>query len=87
MLETLRQIVQEVNSASGLEEALGVIVSRVRDAMGTEVCSVYLREPGSDRFVFSATQGLNPDLIGVASLVAGEGLVGTVAEREEPLYR
>ena len=85
MLETLRQIVQEVNSASDLKEALGVIVSRVRDAMGTEVCSVYLREPGSDRFVFSATEGLNQDQVGFASLVAGEGLVGTVAEREEPL--
>jgi len=85
MLETLRHIVQEVNAAAGLGEALDIIVRRVRDAMGTEVCSVYLRDPGSDRFVFRATEGLNPDLIDVASLAAGEGLVGTVAEREEPL--
>ena len=85
MLETLRQIVQEVNSAGGLEEALEIIVSQVRDAMGTEVCSVYLREPGGERFVFRATEGLNQAQVGVASLAAGEGLVGTVAEREEPL--
>lgn len=85
MLEVLRQIVQEVNSASTLEEALGIIVSRVRVAMGTEVCSVYLREEDGSRFVFSATEGLNQDQVGIASLAPGEGLVGTVAEREEPL--
>ena len=85
MLEVLRQIVQEVNSASSLQEALGIIVGRVRVAMGTEVCSVYLREEDGERFVFSATEGLNQDQVGIASLASGEGLVGTVAEREEPL--
>ena len=85
MLETLRQIVQEVNAASGLEDALGIIVRQVRVAMGTEVCSIYLREPGGERFIFRATEGLNQEQVGIASLAAGEGLVGTVAEREEPL--
>jgi phosphotransferase system enzyme I (PtsP) len=85
MLETLRQIVQEVNAATGLEDALQIIVRRVRDAMGTEVCSVYLRDPDGERFIFRATEGLNQDQVGVAGLDAGEGLVGTVAEREEPL--
>lgn len=85
MLETLRQIVQAVNSASSLDDALGIIVRQVRVAMGTEVCSIYLREPGGERFFFRATEGLNQDQVGVASLAAGEGLVGTVAEREEPL--
>ncbi len=85
MLETLRHIVQEVNASSGLEQALRIIVTRVRDAMGTQVCSVYLRDPGGERFIFRATEGLNQEQIGVASLAPGEGLVGTVAEREEPL--
>ncbi|QIB67605.1 phosphoenolpyruvate--protein phosphotransferase [Kineobactrum salinum] len=85
MLETLRNIVQEVNSAEGLNEALEIIVRRVRDAMGTEVCSVYMRDQTSGRLVFRATEGLNPAQIGMASLAPGEGLVGLVAEREEPL--
>ena len=33
MLETLRNIVQEVNAAAGLQEALEIIVKRVRKAM------------------------------------------------------
>ncbi len=85
MLEVLRHIVQEVNAASGLEEALEIIVRRVQKAMGTEVCSIYLRDPGGERFIFRATEGLNKDQVGLASLASGEGLVGTVAEREEPL--
>jgi len=85
MLETLRAIVQEVNAAENLDQALDIIVRRVRDAMDTEVCSVYMRDPLSDRLVFSATQGLNREQIGVASLAEGVGLVGLVAEREEPV--
>lgn len=85
MLNILRHITQEVNAANGLQDALEIIVRRVRDAMGTEVCSIYLRDPGEERFIFRATEGLNPEQVGIASLAAGEGLVGTVAEREEPL--
>ena len=40
MLDMLRAIVQEVNTAEDLDAALSIIVRRVRDAMGTEVCSV-----------------------------------------------
>ena len=85
MLEMLRAIVQEVNTAEDLTDALEIIVRRVRDAMGTEVCTVYMRDAKTGRFVFRATEGLNKEQIGNASLAAGEGLVGHVAEREEPL--
>ena len=85
MLETLRNVVQEVNAADGLAEALTIIVRRVREAMGTEVCSVYLIDETTGRLVFRATEGLNAEQVGLASLAPGEGLVGLVAEREEPL--
>ena len=85
MLETLRHIVQEVNAAGSLNEALQIIVRRVRDSLNTQVCSVYMRDPASGRYVFQATQGLNPEQVGIASLAAGDGLVGLVAERGEPV--
>ncbi len=85
MLETLRQIVQEVNAVEDLSEALEVIVRRVKVAMNTEVCSVYMRDPGSGRYVFRATRGLNREQLDEVSLAPGEGLVGLVAEREEPV--
>ena len=85
MLDILRNIVLKVNAAESLDEVLSIIVSRVRIAMGTEVCSVYIRDRHGERYRFRATEGLNTDQVGKASLARGEGLVGLVAEREEPL--
>ena len=76
MLEELRKIVQEVNAASDLQAALDIIVSRVRGAMGTEVCTVYLYDATKEQYIFRANEGLNQDLIGKVGLAKGEGLVG-----------
>ncbi|NIB42803.1 phosphoenolpyruvate--protein phosphotransferase [Pseudomaricurvus alkylphenolicus] len=84
MLNSLRSIVQEVNSARDLSSALGIIVRRVKAVMKTEVCSTYLRD-GTGQYVLMATDGLNPAAVGNVSLAAGEGLVGHVAQREEPI--
>ncbi len=85
MLSILRSLVQEVNSARDLQEALDIIVSRVQKAMGTEVCSVYLLEPGNNRYILMATEGLYRTAVGQVSLGYSEGLVGLVGSREEPL--
>ncbi|PYY68071.1 phosphoenolpyruvate--protein phosphotransferase [Pseudomonas jessenii] len=85
MLNTLRKIVQEVNSAKDLKAALGIIVLRVKEAMGSQVCSVYLLDPETNRFVLMATEGLNKRSIGKVSMAPNEGLVGLVGTREEPL--
>ncbi|WP_347331518.1 phosphoenolpyruvate--protein phosphotransferase [Marinimicrobium locisalis] len=84
MLNSLRSIVQEVNAARDLKTALAIIVSRVKTAMHTEVCSVYLRGPEGD-YVLMATEGLNTDAVGQVRLKADEGLVGRVVTREEPI--
>ncbi|MGA1735317.1 MAG: GAF domain-containing protein, partial [Pseudomonadales bacterium] len=85
MLDTLRSIVQEVNSAPDLDAVLGLIVARVHSSMGTEVCSVYLADSEDGRLRFMATEGLNRAMVGKLSLAPGEGLVGLVALRAEPL--
>ena len=85
MLNTLRRIVQEVNSARDLAAALDIIVQRVREAMGTEVCSVYLLNPEIGRYVLMATEGLNKDAVGAVTLGTSEGLIGYVGTREEPV--
>ncbi len=85
MLSVLRSIVQEVNSATDLREALEIIVHRVREAMNTEVCSIYLLDQEKNRYILMATRGLNPDAVGKISLGHSEGLVGLVGVREEPI--
>jgi len=85
LLDTLRRIVQEVNRAPDLSRALAIIVSRVKQAMVVDVCSVYLTDPESQRHVLMATDGYDPSAVGKVRLNFGEGLVGAVARREEML--
>ena len=85
MLDILRRIVQEVSSAPDLSDALKVVVARIREAMRTEVCSVYLFDPDSKRYVLMATEGLKQEAVGRVSLSSSQGLVGLVGSREEPI--
>ena len=85
MLNVLRKIVQEVNGAENLDSALAILVARVQAAMGTDVCSIFVLNHDTRRYILRATEGLNPDSVGKVSLSASEGLVGLVAVREEPI--
>lgn len=85
MLNILRRIVREVNSASNLDEALGIIVRRIKETMSVDVCSVYLIDKQRDDYVLLASDGLNRDAIGNVRMGRNEGLVGLVGERQEPL--
>ena len=85
MLETLRRIVQEVNNARDLAEALETIVRRVREAMRVDACSVYLLDSATHELLLMATEGLRPEAVGKVRLPMSIGIVGLVAERQEPL--
>ena len=85
MLDLLRRIIQEVNSARDLQSALNIIVQRVTRAMGTQVCSVYLLDESRERYIFMATEGLNKAAVGQVTIDLDKGLVGFVGERAEPV--
>jgi phosphotransferase system enzyme I (PtsP) len=85
MLASLRNIVQEVNSARSLGQVLSIIVKEVRSAMQAGVCSVYLFDESDQRYVLMASEGLRSESIGKVRLAMREGLVGLVAAKEEPL--
>jgi len=85
LLDTLRRIVQEVNRAPDLSRALDVIVTRVKQSMAVDVCSVYLVDNDARQYVMMATDGYSPSVIGQVRLEFGKGLVGEVVRREEPL--
>lgn len=85
MLEVLRRVIQEVNSARNLDAALATMVRRIRKAMRTDVCSFYLYDTEIKELVLMETIGLHSQAVGHVSLPVGDGLVGLVAEREEPL--
>src|SRR5690554_745788 len=83
MLESLRIIVQEVNQSKDIKTALSTITTSVCQVMDAEVCSIYLLDRESDRYVFMSTEGLNKKVEGKLSLARDEGLVGLTAQRAE----
>jgi phosphotransferase system, enzyme I, PtsP len=85
MLGELRGIVQEVNAAEKLQQALDIIVRRVRKALNTQVCSIYLLDKDINSHVLMASEGLKSEAVGRVSLAVGEGLVGLVAKHAEPI--
>jgi len=83
MLLTWRQIVREVNAAPNLQDALALMVRRVKDALPIDACCVYLTDARNGQYVLMASDGLNPAAIGQVRVGQQEGLVGLVGERRE----
>lgn len=85
MLNVLRNIIQEVSSARNLDQALGLIVQRVKQALSATVCSVYLVDEESADLVLMASDGLLSTAVGEVRMSFDQGLVGLVAQRAEPI--
>ncbi|OOE90075.1 phosphoenolpyruvate--protein phosphotransferase PtsP [Salinivibrio sp. AR647] len=83
MLTQLRNIVQSVAVSADLDQALHTLVQQTCLAMRTECCSVYLANLEQQSFDLMATQGLDPSA--QVSMSFGDGLVGVVGQRAEPL--
>ena len=85
MLNTLRQIVQAFAQEADFAASVRMLVQRVRDALGSEVCSIYLLNESRDGYRLVATKGLNESQVGEVTLAQDQGLVGLVGRRAEPL--
>ena len=85
MLDTLRQITQELNRATGLSGALAIVVRRVKESLAVDVCSIYLVDASDASCILMATDGLDPKAVGRIQFRQREGLVGLVLESGQPL--
>jgi len=85
MLKVLRRIIQDVNEAPNFMASLQRVVEHVCENMGVEASSIFLLDPKTSEQILMANRGLTPVLTGNVRLKYGEGLVGLVAEREEPI--
>lgn len=87
MLLLLRQIIQDLNSATRLDDALEIILSGVKRTFSVDAVSVYLAQGSGDelQLVLRATHGLRQRAVGKVRMALGEGLVGSVAANCEPI--
>jgi len=80
----LRALRTAMAGAGDGQQRLDKIVRLVASNMVAEVCSIYLKRDGNT-LELCATEGLRPDAVHSARLRVGQGLVGRIAERAEPL--
>jgi phosphotransferase system enzyme I (PtsP) len=61
------------------------MVSQIKLAMKTDCCSIYIADHKEQHFVLMASDGLAKTSLGHTTINFTEGLIGLVAQREEPL--
>lgn len=80
-----KKILQESAQVADYTALVELIVSRIRNALKADVCSLYLMHPDTQKLVLTATEGLAKKAVGHIQMVMGEGLVGTIAQRQHSL--
>ena len=81
LLRALRAVMA---GAGDGQQRLDKVVHLVANNMVAEVCSIYLKRD-ERTLELCATEGLRQDAVHSARLRIGQGLVGRIAERAEPL--
>ena len=83
-IQALKEISTAISSDRYIEDVLRLIVTVTAQAMNSEVCSLWLIEDDEECLRVRATQTMNKDYLKERSLKLGEGVVGFVAQRDEP---
>jgi len=84
-LAFLAEVARLVGSARTWDELMRTIVDRATVAARAEVCSLYLLDRDGTGVTLAATNGLDPEQVGVARLPLGVGITGRVAESRRPM--
>ena len=85
MLCDIGELADLLAGTGNIENFLQDAVKLVSRHLQAHVCSIYLHEEESGDLVLQATIGLNPNAVGKIRMKPGEGLVGTVFEKMQPV--
>src|SRR5918911_3172526 len=84
-LRLLTETIAAVNSSLDLEEVLGLVATKVADALGADACFVYLYEDRADELVLRATHGTRVgEMTRRPRMRPGEGITGWAAAERTP---
>jgi two-component system, sensor histidine kinase PdtaS len=85
-LRLLTETIAAVNSTLDLEEVLGLVATKVEEALGADACFVYLYDERTDELVLRATHGSHvQELTRRPRMRPGEGITGTAAAERAPV--
>jgi phosphotransferase system, enzyme I, PtsP len=83
MLADCREIIREASIAANLEEALAIIVGRVKGTLSVDAFALYLTGAEAGQYVLKASDAARPEATGQVCSGAQAGLLGLVGERRE----
>jgi len=85
-LRLLTETIAAVNSTLDLEEVLGLVATKVADALDADACFVYLYDERADELVLRATHGTRvEEMTRRPRMRPGEGITGTAAAERAPV--
>jgi phosphotransferase system enzyme I (PtsP) len=85
MLRPLRRIIEEMESAESLAEALDILVQRTRQALETQSCSVFAVDIINHDYVLMATDGMHDKSLAGLRFKPHQGLIAIIGDQEKPL--
>src|SRR6056297_908938 len=71
--------------STNIKGLLHLTVKIIPRHMETKACSIFLVEKESGDLVLRATEGLNPEMIGILHLKEGQGITGTSLKEMRPI--
>ena len=84
-LSTLNKISQAITSDLYLDDILKLIVNLTAGVMRVKICAVWLLNKDTDELTIRATQAMSKEYLKERAIKFGEGIVGSVAKKKEPI--
>jgi len=83
-IEALKEISTAISSDRYIDDVLKLTVTVTANVMDSKVCSLWLIDEKEECLKVRATQTMNKEYLKERSLKLGEGVVGYVAQQNEP---
>jgi len=84
-INALLEISKAIASGLYLEDVLRLIVTVTANLMDSKICSLWILDEKDQRLKLKATQSISEEYLKERSLAMGEGVVGHVALRNQPM--
>jgi signal transduction histidine kinase/putative methionine-R-sulfoxide reductase with GAF domain len=84
-INALLEISKAIASGLYLEDVLRLIVTVTANLMDSKICSLWILDPKDQNLKLKATQSISDEYLKERSLAMGEGVVGHVALRNQPM--
>src|SRR3990172_2497440 len=84
-INALLEISKAISSGLYLEDVLRLIVTVTANLMDSKICSLWILDEKDKKLKLKATQSISEEYLKERSLAMGEGVVGYVALRNQPM--